>query len=167
MTTIHKIGVLSDTHLNNLTPELLEICENHFKDCSKIFHAGDVTNPLVLEELNAHGWEVLAVRGNMDLHPGLAHIPRKRVVKLGDVSVGMCHGWGGPGSIKERVLGEFQSSPPSIILYGHTHNADDSTYGGVRFLNPGSPTDKRRAPFASAARLLVQGKDVNFELIRL
>ncbi len=166
MTEIHKIGLLSDTHLQSLSSDLLEKCRTHFGDCPLIFHAGDVTAPGVLTELETYGWKVVAVRGNMDVHPELGKLPRKRVVNIGELSVGLCHGWGAPASIKERILAEF-SSPPQVIVYGHTHQFDDSSYGGVRFLNPGSPTDKRWAPYKSMARLVVEGMDVRCEMIRV
>lgn len=166
MPEIHKIGLLSDTHLQSLSADLLKKCRKHFADCPLIFHAGDVTAPGVLAELETYGWKVIAVRGNMDVHPELGNLPVKRVIRVGELSVGLCHGWGAPASIKERILGEF-SSPPPIIVYGHTHQFDDSHYAGVRFLNPGSPTDKRWAPFVSMARLVVEGKNALCELIRI
>jgi len=165
------VGVISDTHLDTATPDLINALSSHFSDVTTILHAGDVTNPVVLDEIEAHGWRVLAVQGNMDLHPGLVSLPQTRIVDFGGIRIGLCHGWGGPEGIRMRVLGRFNGTRPGLVVYGHTHRADDHVEAGVRFINPGSPTDRRYAPFCSLGRLhiLPDGKpeDIQFEIVRL
>ncbi|MFH2007431.1 MAG: metallophosphoesterase family protein [bacterium] len=160
------VGVLSDTHLGECTAELLKVCETHFHDCERILHAGDVVSLAVLRGL-APRWEVLAVRGNMDFAPDLRELPRRRVVQVGGLWVGLRHGDGGAGSIESRLLGEFGSRPPPAIVYGHTHEAADLTFQGVRLLNPGSPTDRRWAPYRSVARLTINGDRIDFKIIAI
>ncbi|MCD6499249.1 MAG: YfcE family phosphodiesterase [Deltaproteobacteria bacterium] len=165
------IGVISDTHLDAATPDLMDALSAHLSDVTTILHAGDVTHPVVLDEIEAHGWRVLAVQGNMDLHPGLASLPQIRLLDFGGVRVGLCHGWGRSGDIRTRVLGRFNGDRPGIMVYGHTHQADDRVEAGVRFLNPGSPTDRRFAPFCSLGRLYIPSdgdlNQVRFEIVRL
>lgn len=162
-----RVGLLSDTHLSSLSGELLKICQTQFRDVELILHAGDVVAPLVLEELEAHGFRVLAVRGNMDYHSGLGHLPETRVVEVGAVTVGICHGGGSCAGSRLRILERFGDPAPDLIVYGHTHEPDDTVEAGVRFVNPGSPTDRRFAEYRSLGRLTVRGEKVEVELIRV
>ncbi len=164
------IGLISDTHLDSLTPQLLEAVETHFSDVHMLLHAGDVTSPGLLDELEARGWKVLAVRGNMDLHPELAsRLPQTRILELAGVKIGLCHGWGAPDGIRSRVLDSLGGPDHiDVIVYGHTHHPDDRVERGIRFVNPGSPTDQRYAPYRSLARLVISGpRDVEVQFIRL
>lgn len=164
------VGLISDTHLGALTPELLAVLEDHLSDAAFVIHAGDVTSPLVLEELEARGWDVRAVQGNMDTFLG-PDVPQKRVLDLEGLRVGVAHGWGPPSGIRQRVLSLFQERP-DILVYGHTHHPDDTVEQQVRFINPGSPTDRRFAPYRSVGRLEISWSDdgrprVDFQLVRL
>lgn len=160
------VGVLSDTHLSVCTPELLAVCEAHFGACDRILHAGDAVSDDVLRALGAH-WRVEAVRGNMDADPALRRLPDTRVVTVGGLPVGLYHGHGAPGGIEARVVAAFGETVPSVIVYGHSHTAADGVFAGVRLLNPGSPTDRRWAPYRSVGRLTVCGDHVDFEIIPL
>lgn len=167
MSQIHRIGILSDTHIKTLSPHLIELFKTTLGDCPRLLHAGDVVHPSVLEELEAHGWEVVAVRGNMDLHPGLGTLPHSRLVKVGELQLGLCHGGGSPTRILDRVFEQFLPSPPPLIVYGHTHEAADCLHRGVRFINPGSPTEKRWADHHTVGRLTVEGAEAHFEVVCL
>ncbi len=163
------VGLLSDTHLSSLDGGLLAALKTHLGDAKLLIHAGDVTSPLLLDELQAHGWEVVAVRGNMDPDLG-PDVPQVRWLELGGLRLGVAHGWGPPTGIRRRVLELFERKP-DVLIYGHTHVPDDSTLDGVRFLNPGSPTDRRFAPFRSLGRLEIsetaRGPQAAFRVIRL
>ncbi len=161
------VGLISDTHLDSLTPQLLDAIETHLSDAHVLLHAGDVTAPTLLDELEARGYDLLAVRGNMDIHPEMAvRLPRTRILEFAGVRLGLCHGWGAPQGIRSRVLDDLGGPDEvDVVVYGHTHHPDDQVERGVRFINPGSPTDKRWAPHRSLARLVIsspQSLDVDF-----
>lgn len=120
----------------------------------------------MLEEISAH-FEVIAVRGNMDFGPEMEGLPRRRVVRIGSLDVGLRHGDGSPNGIEERILAEFGAPPPDLIVYGHTHRAADRLVGGVRFVNPGSPVHGRSESGGSVGRLTVTGTRARFEIIRI
>jgi hypothetical protein len=159
------IGVISDTHLNGPRPELIAALARHLGGCQRLVHCGDVTDASVLAAL-AQRWEVLAVRGNMD--PDLG-VPRQRVFEVGGVRIAVQHGSGAPDGIEARLLAGLgtREPRPDVFLYGHTHAAVDRVVEGVRFLNPGSPTDQRWAPFRSVGRLIVTAGAVRFEILRV
>jgi uncharacterized protein len=44
------------------------------------------------------------------------------------------------------------------LVFGHSHIPwDTTTSAGLRLLNPGSPTDRRRQPFCTYMTALVEG----------
>lgn len=129
-----KIGIISDTHLTRSSPELEALLAGPFREVEVILHAGDITEPAVLESFP--GKEVLAVCGNMDSHDLRRLLPVRRVVTAGRFRIGLIHGWGAPSGLEERIRGEF--GPLDCIVYGHTHMARQGRREGVYFFNPGS-----------------------------
>ncbi len=158
-----KIGVLSDTHIPgaalSLPPAVFEI----FKDVDLILHAGDIVEQSVLDELAALA-PVEAVAGNMDGHDLHQRLPAKKILKLGNYTCGLIHGKYKIDIQKDMILKEF--TDVDIIVYGHSHMPFWGMINGIYFLNPGSPTDKRYAPYNSVA-LLQAGDDLTAEIIRL
>lgn len=149
---MRRIGVLADTHLENLkngVSFLEEIHERFFRDCSLILHAGDVINPDIF--IAFEGIPVYAVRGNMD--PAVGDIPVKRVVGVGDHRIGLIHGWGAPKGIEKRVVREFDGQNLDVIVYGHSHYPANHVREGLLLFNPGSATQKRRAENCSVGIL--------------
>ncbi len=129
-----KIGVLSDTHLTSVTPELRALLQGPFRDVDLILHAGDIVDLAVLESFAPK--EFLAVFGNMDPPPVRRELPSKRLLRLGSYKIGLIHGWGGPKGIEERLRQEF--TEVNAIIYGHTHTPAQGEREGVFFFNPGS-----------------------------
>ena len=97
-----------------------------------------------LAELRAFGPPVEAVYGNMD-EPALKQtLPLERVVEVEVARVGMVHIAGPAAGRAARLRARFPDC--DAIVYGHTHVPEVSRDGGVWILNPGSPTERRRAP---------------------
>ncbi len=136
-----KIGVISDTHLNNFPDHLEKRIAKYFKDVDMILHAGDVVELSVLDFFS--GKKLKLVAGNMDSCEIKQSSPIKLVIPIEGYKVGLIHGWGSPAGIEDRIIKEFDDI--DILVYGHTHNASSFTKNGVLFFNPGSPTDKRFA----------------------
>jgi putative phosphoesterase len=107
-----------------------------------ILHVGDLTSAAVLEDLQAFA-PVAAVHGNMDLPEVRAALPERLVAEAEGLRIGLVHDAGlAPGRL-ERLLAAFPDC--NAIAYGHTHVPELSRAGGVWILNPGSPTERRRA----------------------
>jgi uncharacterized protein len=108
-----------------------------------ILHVGDLTGATVLEELRALA-PVAAVHGNMD-EPGLlAELPQRAVVEAEGLLIGLVHDAGPARGRHERLVAAFPGC--HLIAYGHTHLPEVSRVGGTWIVNPGSPTERRRAP---------------------
>jgi hypothetical protein len=111
-----------------------------------ILHAGDLTAFSILRELETFA-PVEAVFGNMD-EPALKQsLPERRVVEVDDWPIGMVHIPGPKAGREERLVSWF--SWCSAVVYGHTHLPQLEHRGDVWILNPGSPTERRRAPTRS------------------
>ncbi len=158
-----KVGVISDTHIpaiaSSLPPAVFEI----FKGVDLILHAGDIVELSVLDELSAIA-PVEAVAGNMDGSEVHLKLPSKKVIPINRYSVGLIHGKFKIDIQKEMILKEFERV--DLIVYGHSHTPFWGKVGSVYFLNPGSPTDKRHAPYNSVALLHV-GDELKAEIIRI
>jgi uncharacterized protein len=108
-----------------------------------ILHAGDFTAASVLEELQRYG-PVEAVYGNMDEPVLRERLPAQRVVEVGGARIGMTHDGGPAARRAARLTALFPDC--DAVVYGHSHIPDATQQGGVWILNPGSPTERRRAP---------------------
>ena len=158
-----KIGVLSDTHVPDIMPSLPSAVFTIFKGVDLILHAGDIIELSVLEELRTIA-PVEAVAGNMDDSEVHLKLPIKKIIPIGKYSVGLIHGKYKIDVQKEMIRKEFENV--DLIVFGHSHTPFWGKIDGVYFLNPGSPTDKRYAPYNSVAVLDV-GDELKAEIVRL
>lgn len=130
------IGVLSDTHLYQVSKGLEQIYEVYLSDVDIILHVGDVVSAQVIEFLSQKPF--YGVCGNMDPVEVKNILPHKQVLEVEGFQIGMIHGWGSSEGLEERVLGEFNNV--DAIVYGHSHRAMNQHRHGVLLFNPGTAT---------------------------
>jgi putative phosphoesterase len=141
---------------------LPEECIRRLAEADLILHAGDVVAESVLEEL-AELAPVEAVCGNMD-EPALREsLPERRVVGVEGARIGMVHVPGPAAGRAERLTGRCPGC--DAVVYGHTHFPEVTRLGSLWILNPGSPTERRRAPARSMLVLDVDGGGIRPELV--
>jgi putative phosphoesterase len=116
-----------------------------------VLHTGDVTTRGVLAELEALGPPVRAVRGNVDEPALQAELPERLVLTWEGIRIGMIHDAGRPAGRHARLLERFPEC--EVVAYGHTHAAEVTRVGETWVVNPGSPTERRRAPFRTMAMI--------------
>ena len=121
-----------------------------FQGVDLILHAGDIVQLSVLDDLRSIA-PVEAVAGNMDEEEVRLLLPAKKILQLGRFKVGLIHGKYKIDLQREMIRQEFDDV--DLIVYGHSHAPFWGEMDGVLFLNPGSPTDKRYAPYNSVALL--------------
>jgi len=158
-----KLGVLSDTHLTDLgTARKLaaQLMSGPFADVDAVLHAGDAVIHGLEECFSPLPW--YAVRGNMD--HALYDLPISRVVRIGGKRIGLIHGWGAGADIEQRVVEHFSAQPVDAIVFGHSHQPFCRRVGSTLLLNPGSPTDRRRAQHHSVGILTI-AEDIHGEII--
>ena len=117
-----------------------------------ILHTGDFTAAAVLEELRAFA-PVHAVCGNMDEWPLRETLPGRLVVEAEGLRIGMVHDPGPAAGRPARLRTWFPGC--GVVAYGHTHVPEVVSDGGLWIVNPGSPTERRRAPAHTMA--VIQG----------
>ena len=137
------IAVLGDTHLPRGARRLPDACLRLLEAADLILHVGDFTSAAVLEDLRAVG-PVEAVHGNMDDAALREALPARRIVEADGLRIGLVHDPGPRHGRPERLRAAFPGC--DVVAYGHTHVPEAVTDDGVSIVNPGSPTERRRAP---------------------
>jgi len=147
------IALLGDTHMPRGARRLPDGCVEVLARADAILHTGDFTQASVLEELRAFA-PVHAVHGNVDEWPLREALPERLVVEVEGVRVGLVHDPGPVAGRGARLRDWFPGC--DVVAYGHTHWPEVVSEGGVWIVNPGSPTERRRAP-AHTMAVLVDG----------
>jgi len=158
-----KIGVISDTHISEPTPELYELQHTVFADVSMILHAGDLTEFEVLEAFSDK--EVVAVCGNMDSHIVRNRLPSKTVLEIEGFRIGITHGLGTPFRMPKKVVGAFDGV--DAIIYGHTHRPDNKVRDGILFFNPGAYSGGFPFVRKRSVGILTLGERISGKIIKL
>jgi putative phosphoesterase len=137
------IAILADTHLPRGTRRIPDSCWRLLEQASLIVHAGDLTSVDVLEQLAAAA-PLVAVCGNMDEPALRERLPHRAVTDVEGVRIGVVHDAGPARRRPERLESWFPGC--DLVVYGHSHIPYLADHGGVWIVNPGSPTERRRAP---------------------
>ena len=128
------VGILSDTHLNEVNESFMRRCAGAFAGCDTIIHAGDLTDVAILNAFK--GKEVHAVCGNMCNSAAKQVLQDKKLIILGGYSIAITHGAGPRHNIEDRVFEQFPAT--DCIVFGHSHKAICQTFGQTLLINPGS-----------------------------
>jgi uncharacterized protein len=130
-----------------------------------LLHGGDFVSVQFLEELRRIGPPVEGVYGNMD-EPALKKmLPKQTVVEVDGVRIGMVHDAGPRAGREARLSARFEDC--DAVVYGHTHVPQVERFQHLWVLNPGSPTERRKAPVYSMIVLNVQRGRITPELVTL
>jgi putative phosphoesterase len=138
------IAIVADTHMPRGARRLPEACIERLLAAELILHAGDVSTAGVLAELSALGAPVLAVHGNVDEPALVAALPGELEVELDGARLAMTHDAGPAKGRVARLRGRFPRA--DAVVFGHSHIPLHEADGGFQIFNPGSPTERRRAP---------------------
>jgi uncharacterized protein len=140
------IAVISDTHLPRGARRLPEACVERIVAADLLLHAGDFSTLDVLRELEAIGPPLLGVHGNVDSAELRALLPAERVVVAEGARIAMVHDAGPRAGRLERLRARF-GERADLVVFGHSHMPlHERAEDGFQILNPGSPTERRRAP---------------------
>ena len=150
-----KIGVISDTHVPDRSPEISAAFLSALKSekVDLILHAGDISVPRVLSLLETIA-PVKAVRGNRDFLL-FRQVPMVQQFEVFGVKFALMHGqvnffvywldkfqYVFQGYNRERYIRRLPKAAPGakVIVFGHTHHAENFWQDGVLYFNPGSIT---------------------------
>ena len=161
-----RVAVLSDTHAPRFWKGCPPRVAAQLVDADLILHAGDVCTAGVLDELTAFA-PVEVVLGNNDggdvadwgAGPTLE-------LELAGLRVAMIHDSGAKTGRLARMHRRFPEA--DLVVFGHSHIPLDESDDRVRIFNPGSPTDKRRQPYGTLGRLVIDdGRLLRAEIVEL
>ncbi|HEY4280488.1 MAG TPA: metallophosphoesterase family protein [Conexibacter sp.] len=162
-----RLAIVSDTHMPKGERRLPGRCVQLMRGADLIVHAGDLLTMAVVEELRGYG-ELVAVHGNVDDAEVRATLPAVRMLELpGAVRIAVTHDAGPRTGRLRRMRLRFPDA--HAVVFGHSHlplhevDADR----GFQLFNPGSPTERRRAPHRTMGTATVADGAVRFEHVVL
>ena len=164
MSSQHRIGVISDTHLPQRGPRISDAALRHFEDVDLIVHAGDHSTRAALDQLAAYA-PVEAVQGNVEDADISATLPIKREIVVGGCRIGIVHILGDRAHYARNARREFPTA--RVVIFGHSHIPYLDDRDGLLLLNPGSATDRRWQPHCSIALLTITDGQPQAEIIFL
>jgi uncharacterized protein len=110
-----------------------------------VVHAGDWVSVDLLDKLEARARRLVGVYGNNDGQQLRARLPEVAKIELGGVRFAVVHETGAAAGRERRCAAAYPDA--DVLVFGHSHIPWDTVApGGLRLLNPGSPTDRRRQP---------------------
>jgi len=161
------IAVISDTHMPRGARRLPAACVERVAGADLLLHAGDFSTLGVLRELEAIGPPVAGVHGNVDSAELRRLLPEERVVEAGEVRIGMVHDAGARAGRLERMRRRF-GARADLVVFGHSHlPLHEQAPDGFQILNPGSPTERRRAPTHTMGLIEIHEGSANCDLFHL
>lgn len=140
--------MIADTHVPKRARELPARVWDEVARADVVIHAGDWIALDLLDELESRAERLVGCWGNNDGPELRARLPERADVTLAGVHFTVVHETGASSGREARMSRLYPDS--DVLVFGHSHVPwDTTTKTGLRLLNPGSPTDRRRQPFCS------------------
>lgn len=161
-----RVLLLADTHVPARARQLPERVWREVERADLVVHAGDWVVPELLDELEERASSLVACWGNNDGADLRRRLPEVATAELEGVRIAVVHETGQSRGREDRMRAGFPDT--DLLVFGHSHIPWDTTHEGLRLLNPGSPTDRRRQPHCTYMTLtLAAGTISGVELHRL
>ncbi|MFI5683276.1 metallophosphoesterase family protein [Streptomyces sp. NPDC051636] len=140
-----RLLLISDTHLPKRAKKLPEQLLAGLPHADVVIHAGDWVDTATLDLLESRSRRLIGVYGNNDGPELRARLPEVAYADLDGLRFGVIHETGPAQGREARCAARFPDL--DVLVFGHSHIPWDTTApGGLRLLNPGSPTDRRSRP---------------------
>ncbi|WP_458116638.1 metallophosphoesterase family protein [Arthrobacter sp. D2-10] len=140
-----RLLIIADTHVPKRARRLPPQIWDEADKADVVFHAGDWVTIELLNELEDRAQRLVGVYGNNDGPDLRERLPEVARVGIDGVRFAMIHETGVAAGREKRMDAAFDDV--DVLVFGHSHIPwDTTTPAGMRLLNPGSPTDRRRQP---------------------
>jgi len=155
-----ELALIADTHLPRGSRRLPGRCLELIRTADLLVHAGDISTAETLAELRAIGPPVCAIHGNVDSAELRRELPEELLLELEGVRLAVVHDAGPAAGRAERLRLRFPDA--DAVLFGHTHLPQHERLGDFQIFNPGSPTERRRAPHRCMGTATIEDGGVEF-----
>ena len=159
-----KIGLLSDTH-SFFDKKIY----SYFKDVDEIWHAGDIGDIEVLDELMGFK-KTRAVYGNIDNFNIRNLCEKELIFSINDLKIYMTHIGGKPPNYNKEVINKIKKISPNIFICGHSHilNISKDKNLNLLYINPGAAGKVGFNKERTVVRFQIKSKKVtSMEVIKL
>ena len=151
-----RLLLLADTHVPRRARDLPAQVWDEVTRADVVLHAGDWVVPELLDELAEKAARLVACWGNNDGPVLRSRLPERADVVLDGLHLTVVHETGATAGREIRMSRRYPDT--DVLVFGHSHIPwDTTTSTGLRMLNPGSPTDRRRQPFCTYMTAIVEG----------
>ena len=151
-----RLLLLADTHVPKRAKDLPAQVWAEVERADLVVHAGDWVDVSLLDALERRSKDLLACWGNNDGAALRARLPEVARATLEGVRVAVVHETGGAAGRERRA--DAAHPDVDLLVFGHSHIPwDTTTPAGMRLLNSGSPTDRRRQPVGTVMTLELEG----------
>lgn len=152
-----RLLLMADTHVPKRAKDLPEQLWRAVDEADVVLHAGDWVDVALLDALEQRAARLVGVYGNNDGHHLRRRLDEVVRVELAGVRIAVVHETG-TAKGRERRCEEVYGDA-DVLVFGHSHIPwDTTTPGGLRLLNPGSPTDRRRQPVCTYMTAVAAGR---------
>ena len=159
-----RLLLISDTHVPKRARALPEQVLAEMEAADVVIHAGDWVDAATLDLLEQRSRRLVGVWGNNDGPELRRRLPEVARVELAGVRFAVVHETGPAAGREGRADRDYPDA--DVLVFGHSHIPWDTVSpGGLRLLNPGSPTDRRRQP--ACTYLTVEVQDGNLGPVTL
>lgn len=135
----------SDTHVPQRSRDVPHSLWAAIEAADVVVHAGDWVDVALLDQFEQRSRRLVAVHGNNDHGPLRERLPVVARVEIEGIRLAVVHETGDRAGREARCAARFPDT--DVLVFGHSHIPWDTTAAnGLRLLNPGSPTDRRRQP---------------------
>jgi putative phosphoesterase len=140
-----RLVILADTHVPHRARVLPTEVWQAVEEADVVIHAGDWVEVGLLDELEQRSRALIGVYGNNDGPALRARLPEVARAELDGLRLAVVHETGAAKGREQRCAAAFPDT--DVLVFGHSHIPWDTVAdNGMRLLNPGSPTDRRRQP---------------------
>jgi len=155
-----QLVLVADTHVPKRARDLPAAVWAAIESADVVVHAGDWVDVALLDRMQQQARRLIGVVGNNDGPDLRARLPETARVDLDGVRLTVVHETGGRTG-RERRMDAAYAGDTDVVVFGHSHIPwDTRTPSGLRLLNPGSPTDRRRQPVATYMTAQIRGGEL-------
>jgi putative phosphoesterase len=161
-----RLVLVSDTHVPARAKALPDQLWAAVDDADVVIHAGDWVSPELLDQFEARSRHLIGVWGNNDGEELRSRLPEVARETIDGIRFAVVHETGAAGGREARCDAAYPET--DVLVFGHSHIPwDTTTTRGLRLLNPGSPTDRRRQPCYSYLTALAADGTLTVQLHEL